>query len=129
MTRALVDTSTFVWAAQGIIRLPDAVRSILESPGAELFVSIVTPWEIAIKQSIGRHLELPYELATFFDRAVTSGYRLLPIQPSHVVRVRSLPLFHRDPFDRMLVAQAQVEDLVLLTSDRRIAAYDVQTLW
>ncbi len=129
MNRALVDTSTFLWAAQGLIRLPDEVRSIMESPDSEIFISIVTPWEIAIKQSIGRHLELPYDLSTFLDHAAAKGYRLLSVEMPHVHRVRSLPLIHRDPFDRMLVAQAQVEGLVLLTNDPRIAAYDVETIW
>ncbi len=129
MSRALLDTSTFLWAAQGSIQLPDPVRVLLEAADSEIYVSVVTPWEIAIKQSIGRHLELPYDLATFLERATADGYRLLPIELRHVYRVRSLPLLHRDPFDRMLIAQALVEGMPLLTPDPRIRAYDVQTIW
>lgn len=90
----------------------------------EVIVSVVTPWELGIKRALGK-LDFPDGLADELER---NGFRLLPIGASHAELAPDLPVHHRDPFDRMLVAQAQLESLVLVTADRSIDPYDVEIL-
>jgi PIN domain nuclease of toxin-antitoxin system len=89
------------------------------------FVSAASAWEVAIKQAIGR-LTLPEPFAVGID---ASGFQRLPVGFEHAAEAASLPLHHTDPFDRMLVAQARLEGLTLVTHDRALAAYDVPVLW
>ena len=118
--RYLLDTNTLIWAAENSARLPTAHAGILAAQEG-LVVSIVSFWEIAIKQSLGK-LTIDGDI----DAEVKgSGIPLLGVELAHVETVRNLPLHHRDPFDRMLIAQAQVEGLTILTSDCHFAAYAV----
>jgi PIN domain nuclease of toxin-antitoxin system len=119
----LLDTHAFLWWMWDEPISPEAVAAITD-PSAVVAVSAATVWEIAIKRALGR-LEAPEPLE---DELVAHGFRPLPITAEHAERAGGLPLYHRDPFDRMLVAQAQVEDLVLVTRDPAIAAYEVRTL-
>jgi PIN domain nuclease of toxin-antitoxin system len=97
---------------------------LLADGGTDAQVSIASVWEVAIKTSIGK-LRAPEDFA---DAAVAEGLALLPIEVEHIRAVRDLPFHHRDPFDRMLVAQALVEGLALVTRDRQLAAYGVRVL-
>lgn len=106
-------------------RLKPAVRRVLAAPETELFVSIVTPWEVAIKASLGR-LEIDEDMQ---ESLAAFGVTFLGVGLAHVARVRTLPLHHKDPFDRMLIAQALVEGMTLVSADRKAAAYDVPLLW
>jgi PIN domain nuclease of toxin-antitoxin system len=106
-------------------------REVLADGSNEVFVSTVTPWEVAIKSAIGR-FDMPRPLGPFFEREIaTNGFRVLAVELRHAVAVRELPAFadHRDPFDHMLVAQAAVENLTLVSGDRRFDVYDVKRLW
>jgi PIN domain nuclease of toxin-antitoxin system len=95
----------------------------------ELFFSAASGWEIAIKAQLGR-LQLPDNLEQFIvDQLSLNTILVLPIQLRHALHVYTLPQHHRDPFDRMLVAQSQVENLPILTTDPQIAQYDVETIW
>lgn len=116
----LLDTNTLIWATGNSARLPTAHAGILAAQEG-LVVSIVSFWEIAIKQSLGK-LTIDGDVHA---EVRNSGIPLLGVELAHVETVRNLPLHHRDPFDRMLIAQAQVEGLTILTSDRHFAAYAV----
>lgn len=127
--RLLLDTNVFLWSAGQPERLSPRVLSVLQLPENEVLVSAVTAWEIAIR--LNQLLGGRGSLVDRFYRAQLRNLvaQELPIAPAHALATYHLPLIHRDPFDRMLVAQAQVEGLVLLTNDARIAAYDVETIW
>ena len=127
--RSLLDTNVFLWATGSPDRLSRRVRAALEDPETEAFVSHASVWEIAIKVSRGR-LSLAGELSVFLPRAMVS-HRLdgLPIQLRHILAVADLPWLHRDPFDRLLISQAQIEQMPILSADRAIAQYNVQVIW
>ena len=110
-------------------RLSASSRELLSDPENQLFLSSASAWEIAIKYSIGK-LPLPLPPAEYVpSRMKTSGTSALAIHPGHALHVATLPLHHGDPFDRLLIAQAQLEELKVLTSDRQFAAYEVEILW
>jgi len=122
--RLLLDTHVLLWALGDVTRLAPPAREAIEDPANEVFVSAATGWEIGIKAAIGK-LDIPDDL----DRQiVTAGFQFLPVTFEHGMAVRTLPRHHDDPFDRMLVAQAMAEPLILVTSDQRIARYKVDLL-
>jgi PIN domain nuclease of toxin-antitoxin system len=123
-SRLLLDTHVFLWWRGEPSRLASEARSRIASADI-VFVSTASAWEAAIKISMGR-LELP---DTIEAGVLASGFEKLLITFAHAERVASLPHHHRDPFDRLLVAQAQVEGLTLVTHDRVLEAYDVEILW
>jgi PIN domain nuclease of toxin-antitoxin system len=127
--RLLLDTHCWIWMLGDPQRLSEASRQLVRSPEASLFLSAVTAWEIAIKFAAGK-LRLP-QLPSIFVAQCLGEDQLaaLPILHSHALRAGELPLHHRDPFDRLLIAQAQLEGLTLLTADRHFAAYDVPIQW
>src|SRR5512134_1633775 len=120
--RLLVDTHVLLWAAAHPERLPESFRERLESPENEVLFSAASIWELAIKMQIGRiALEVtPEDIAR---TAVDRGFDELPVTSAHAAGVRRLPLHHRDPFDRLLVAQAIHEPARLLTVDRMLRLY------
>jgi PIN domain nuclease of toxin-antitoxin system len=120
--RLLLDTHILLWATSEPERLSEATRSLFENPNNELVFSAVSLWEIAIKISRGRD---DFRIdAGFFRRSLfDNGYAELPMTGAHAAALAGLPAIHRDPFDRMLVAQATVEGLTLVTSDPSVANY------
>ena len=119
--RLLLDTHVVLWAVLDAPELPPAFRAALTDRTVETYVSAVSVWEVSIKRALGK-LDVPADL---FDRVRGAGGRPLPVTWEHAARVEDLPRHHADPFDRMLIAQAQCEGLTLLTTDRQIALYDV----
>lgn len=108
--------------------LPQFAREVMGDGANELFLSAASGWEIAIKAQRGR-LRLPDAPASFVaEQLARNGISTLPVLMSHVLHVHGLPNHHQDPFDRLLVAQSQMEDLPILTMDRDIACYDVRTV-
>jgi PIN domain nuclease of toxin-antitoxin system len=127
--RALLDTHAFLWWVTDQPRLPQGVRTIIENGENEIFVSAVTGWEIIIKFQLGR-LTLPEDPENFLlDQIRRNAFQTLPLRIRHSLRLLGLPHHHKDPFDRMLVAQAQFEKLPLVTSDNKIARYPVEVIW
>lgn len=127
--RLLLDTHVWLWLQTAPDRIRPDVLALLRDTGNQLLLSAASAWEIAIKYRIGR-LALPEEPATYVpDRLHRSGVDALPVSHSHALRVASLPAHHRDPFDRLLVAQAQLERLEIVTVDRSIGEYDVAVSW
>ena len=120
----LLDSHVFVWWCEGSRKLSRQTRDTVAAPANMVHVSLVTAWELGIKEALGR-LRLPEPFEAMLDRA---GFALLPIEMDHVRRVTRLPFHHRDPFDRMLVAQAQHEGFVLVSADPHIARYNVSVL-
>ena len=118
----LLDTHLLLWAAGEPERLPEQARTLMESPEHELVFSAASLWEVAIKSGLGRE-DFKVDASVLRRGLIENGYLELPIAGDHVVAVASLPALHRDPFDRLLVAQAQVEGITLLTSDPLVAAY------
>jgi PIN domain nuclease of toxin-antitoxin system len=118
----LLDTHLLLWAATGSPRLPLAVRDTILKPEAELTFSVASIWEIAIKQSQGRR-DFDFDTADLRAGLLGTGYSELPVLGMHGVVVATIPPLHRDPFDRMLLAQAMVEGLELWTVDTQLARY------
>ena len=120
--KLLLDTHLLLWAAGDPGRLSAAARALIEDPGNELFFSAANLWEIAIKRNIGRddfHVDARVLRRSLLD----NGYSELPITSEHAVAIDTLPPIHKDPFDRIMVAQATVEGITLLTSDSIVAQY------
>jgi PIN domain nuclease of toxin-antitoxin system len=127
--KALLDTHTFLWWNANDPQLTTVVRDIITDGNNEIFLSAASAWEIAIKAASGR-LVLPEPPENYVaDRLTFHRFQGLPIQLSHALRVYSLPEIHRDPFDRLLIAQSQLEKMPLLTSDENISKYNVRVIW
>jgi len=127
--KVLLDTHTFLWWVTDDLKLSSRVRKIISDGKNELFLSAVSGWEIAIKAQLGR-IQIPDKPQTFIsEQMVANAIQGLPIQISHAVHIYNLPTHHRDPFDRMLVAQAQLEKLPILTDDPQISQYPVKVIW
>lgn len=121
----LVDSHLFLWFASGDTqRMGASTLALMMSPESRLRVSVATIWELSIKYSLGR-LGLPLPPVEFFPAEMARvGYDLLPIAPRHIYRMSALPLHHRDPFDRLLEAQARVEDIPILSHDEKLPLYE-----
>jgi PIN domain nuclease of toxin-antitoxin system len=121
--RLLLDTHVFLWWLDANARLSRELRSAIEDPASAVFVSAASIWEIAVKASVGK-LALPASLPAGLDGAIAAcGFDELPITARHAALVAGMAFHHADPFDRLLIAQAQAEDLTLATADKKLAAY------
>jgi PIN domain nuclease of toxin-antitoxin system len=123
--RLLLDTQSLLALLSDDFPLSTRARETMRRPGSELIVSVVNVWEIAIKRSIGK-LDAPADL---LDRVKEAGAQMLSITADHAQATAALPLHHRDPFDRLLIAQAQIEGYTIVTGDGAFAAYDVPIAW
>ena len=124
MLRLLLDTHAFLWWLADHPQLVDVARKAIGDERNEVFVSAVCGWEVAIKRAAGK-LKAPENLDAMVE---DSGFTHLPISFFHAEQAGALPMHHRDPFDRMLIAQAQAEGLVIVTNDPQIRRYGVRTL-
>ena len=120
--KVLLYTHVLLWAAGEPERLPEQARQLLEAPENELVFSVASLWEVAIKSALGRE-DFRVDAAVLRRGLIENGYLELPVAGEHAVAVAALPPLHRDPFDRLLVAQALTEPLRLLTADAALAAY------
>ena len=120
--KLLLDTHLLLWAAGAPRRLPAAARKLLDDPGNEPLFSAASLWEIAIKRSLGRE-DFRVDPRLLRRGLLENGYAELPITGEHASAVDDLPRLHKDPFDRMLIAQAMVESVTLLTADPQLARY------
>jgi PIN domain nuclease of toxin-antitoxin system len=128
--RVLLDTHVFLWwSSERGARLSQPVVDILSDGANDVAFSLASAWEIAIKAGSGR-MELPTPVDHYLPSRIRDhGFRLLPIELAHAMRAGTLPRIHGDPFDRMLIAQAQIEGIPILTADAAITRYDVETIW
>lgn len=123
----LLDTHVFIWFSEDNPHLPVALKEQIEASDT-VYVSIASLWEIAIKLSI-RKLALQRDYATIEARLTAAGITLLPISFADTLQVSNLPLHHRDPFDRMLIAQAIAHDLIMISHDEQFGAYPIRRSW
>lgn len=127
--KALLDTHAFLWWILADQRVSPRAHDFIHDSENTLFLSAASAWEIIIKAQTGR-MKLPQEPAAFITRHLSlNDVEALPVQLSHALHLATLPVHHRDPFDRILIAQAQVEKLPILTSDPLIARYGVEIIW
>ena len=127
--KLLLDTHAFLWIVSDDARLSQAARNAFSSPQNEVLLSVASIWEIVVKATRGK-LPFPQPAAPYLrEQTRQTRIEVLPILVSHVFRLESLPMRHRDPFDRILVAQALEERIPLVTRDRILDAYGVKTLW
>jgi PIN domain nuclease of toxin-antitoxin system len=120
--KLLIDTHLLLWAAGVSRKLTKSVQALLNDPENELYVSAASLWEISFKNSRG-DLDFQLDVRLFRRNLLANGYKELPIMSEHAIAVQDLPQIHKDPFDRLLIAQATVEGILLLTADRQIARY------
>jgi PIN domain nuclease of toxin-antitoxin system len=127
--KVLLDTCTFLWLAQDETQISDAARRAIDSAGPQVFLSVVSVWEIATKYESGK-LDLAEPPARYVPR-LRERYRLmpLPLTEADALGTARLPKVHRDPFDRLLISQAIENSMILVTADENIARYPVKTLW
>lgn len=126
--KLLFDTHAWLWQSLAPERLSAEAKAAITSPQNETYLSVASMWEIIIKASLGK-LSLPMPATEYIpSRMAAMGDRPLPIEQAHVLQVAHLPLHHKDPFDRLLVAQAQSEGMCLLTADPLVVQYEVQHL-
>mgnify|MGYP000435018187 FL=1 len=120
--KLLLDTHLLIWAAQSIDRLPTGARALMANPDNELLFSVASIWEVAIKSGLNRP-DFQVDARMLRRGLIDNGYFELPILSEHAVAIDALPPIHKDPFDRLLIAQARVEGIILLTDDATVAQY------
>ena len=127
--RLLLDTHTLLWFGLDDRRLSATARGLIEDPANEIAISPASYWEIAIKIGLGKYtLSEPYQ--PFFEQVVADyGLQILPIEIRHTALLTTLPLHHRDPFDRLLIAQAISEGIAIVSDDVQFDAYPITRLW
>jgi len=127
--KALLDTHVFLWWITDDQRLSSRVREIIADGTNEILFSAASGWEIAIKTRLGR-LQLPDDPEIFIpEQLELNAIEVLPVQIGHALHVYQLPSHHRDPFDHLLIAQARLEKLPILTADPQISRYPVEVIW
>jgi len=127
--RLLLDTHVMLWSMLEPERLSERAQSALASPSNSLLVSIASLWEITIKMSAGKLKVVGSDVSLLTDNLAPYGIGVLSILPVHLYALQRLPYHHRDPFDRILIAQSQAEQATFVTADAHIARYPVDMLW
>jgi len=127
--KVLLDTHTFLWFVLGDAQLSARAKATIEDLGNEKLLSPASYWEIAIKISLGKYtLSMPYE--EFIEKGINeNGFVVVPIEPKHTAVVATLPFYHRDPFDRLIIAQAMVEATTIVSVDTVFDAYPITRVW
>ena len=128
MERFLLDTHTALWFFGGDTALSSTADHIIRDRTNRIYLSVVSAWELTIKISIGK-LRFPGDAEGFKQVAQKNDITIIPIEISHLTVLKELPMIHRDPFDRLLVATALAEEMRFITADKNIAQYDVSQLW
>lgn len=123
--KLLIDTHILIWFLEGSKLLSKSRRQIIIDPNNDIFVSIASLWEMAIKISLGK-LTIAKPLADVIKQISIENIEILAISPEHIQQVSVLPFHHRDPFDRMIIAQAQIENLSVITNDSNFGSYGIK---
>ena len=124
----LLDTHSLIWFLNGDKKLSDKVKTFIEDPTNSKIVSIASIWEIAIKLSLDK-FRFPKGFKHFLDMVEDNGFEILPITFEHAIELSTLEFIHRDPFDRLLIAQCMADKLIIVTKDDNIKRYNVKTIW
>lgn len=126
--KLLLDTHTFIWYVEDDARLPETTKEIIKSEENTILISIASLWEISIKTSLNK-LTLKASIEEIINLIMENGFELLPILPSHIIKNNLLEYYHRDPFDRMIIAQGLSEEIVIVGKDEMFDKYDVTRIW
>jgi PIN domain nuclease of toxin-antitoxin system len=126
--RLLLDTHAFIWYVEDDLKLPATAKSKIKSPDNEVLISTASLWEIGIKTSLNK-LTVGSSMAEIFEMIFKNGFEVLPILPSHIVKNNALPFHHRDPFDRMIIAQALVDTMEVVSKDEIFDKYGITRFW
>ena len=126
--RILVDTQSFIWFVEISNQLPILIRRELEDSKNSIIISIASLWEMAIKISLNK-LHLSCDIVEMIEKIYSNGFEILPNQPNHIIKLSSLKFLHRDPFDRIIIAQSISEDLPVVTSDEIFGEYGAIVKW
>lgn len=124
----LLDTHSFIWFVENDFRLPGNIKKEIEKPNNIIFVSIASLWEITIKISIGK-LTTKAAIDKIIDQVADNGFEIVPILPEHLLTLSKLDFFHRDPFDRLIIAQALCDGYRVVGKDEAFDSYKVKRLW
>ena len=127
--KILLDTHTFLWFISGNPQLSNYAQQLIEDVSNKRFLSVVSLWEMSIKSSIGKlRIDMPFT-QIFTEHVVNNAIQLLHISPEHLDYVRTLPFYHKDPFDRLIIAQGQSENISILSKDEVFKEYEVECIW
>jgi PIN domain nuclease of toxin-antitoxin system len=124
----ILDTHVVMWLATNAPQLSETAKQAIFNSASENYVSIVSAWEVSIKMSLGK-LRLKGGVSEFFEIIYENGFELLPLKEEYIKQVETLPLLHRDPFDRMLIVSAMSEGMSLITADTNIHQYKIPWIW
>ena len=126
--KLLIDTHIFLWLNSEPEKLSQKILTTCENPENQLYLSLISPWEIQIKQQLGK-LKLESPLSKLIETQVNeNNLIILPIKIEHIIELNNLPYIHKDPFDRMLIAQAKIESMTIVTADNKIKDYNIETI-
>jgi len=129
MKKIILDTHVFLWLKTQPEKVSKTVIDIYQNIDNEIFLSLVSVWEIQIKQQIGK-LKLDVSIDKMIrEQCAVNGLNILSINLSHILGLNELPLHHKDPFDRLLISQSKIENAILVSSDRYFSKYDVKIIW
>lgn len=124
----LLDTHTFIWFINGNKELSDKAKRIIENPSNKSYISIATIWEMAIKISLERlKINKPFE--SILEQILKNNFEILPITFEHTLLISKLSFHHRDPFDRIIIAQGHIEKMTIVTKDENFSKYNIKLLW
>lgn len=127
--KLLADTHAFIWSFSDTKKLPPMVAAALKNPSHQVFLSVASVWEMQIKIRLGQ-MVFPDTLANIIqEQQFINGIEILPVQLSHALYLENLPYHHKDPFDRLLISQAIVENMTLISADKVFSQYPVKLLW
>jgi len=124
----LLDTHAFIWFVENDKQLPTKTKNEIEKEANTIFVSMASLWEITIKLSLGK-LDVKFSLEKIIKQVAANGFELLPILPEHFLVLNKLEYHHRDPFDRIIIAQGKCEDLAIVSIDAVFDSYKVKRIW
>jgi len=127
--RVLLDTHVLLWLTNDTSKLPAPVISLCEDGTNSLFVSIASFWELAIKMSLGKIDLADNAIEQLQAWCTDNAIGILPIEMNHCIRLQTLPFHHRDPFDRLLIAQAECEKLSIISADENFPVYEIEVIW
>ncbi|GAP72401.1 type II toxin-antitoxin system VapC family toxin [Candidatus Symbiothrix dinenymphae] len=126
--KLLIDTQSFIWFIEDDAKLPSGICATMNDVTSTLIVSIASLWEMTIKMSLSK-LKLSGNIETMINRAIIAGFEILPIKSAHLMELSKLDFVHKDPFDRLIIAQAVSEHISLISSDSVFKLYPVQWIW
>lgn len=126
--RIIIDTQAFIWFVENDNQLPNKIKKDLENTENTIIVSIASLWEMSIKMTLGK-LSLSCDLREMIEKIYSNGFEIIPILPEHIIKLSTLDYFHRDSFDRIIIAQGLTENVIIASSDKIFDNYGIKRKW